>query len=143
MTRTEARHALPASLTNLIRDARAHASSLGVDLDVEYQEEQERLTFAVKRGDGAPGSGEAAIRHLLRLADAEGIPVAIDVADSIPALIRYYWRFGFRAFSDDDAVERAELEAYAARRDELLREAGGRREFGVTFMWRDGPGGNP
>lgn len=121
----------------------AFAGNIGVDLVVEWQDDQRRLTFMVERRGGDPGSGARAISHLLELADAAGIEVAIDVLRSIPALIRYYWRFGFRAYSEgahDDELR--ELERYQVIRAEFLSRPGATEDdLGVTFMWRDAPRG--
>lgn len=126
----------------IAKRSKRHAAAIGVDLEVEWQYEEKRLTFIVDRQDGAPGSGAIAIQHLLDEADGHGIPVVIDVIQSIPALIRYYWRFGFRCFSDhDDAAELAELQKIERERAEYLARPGADpHDYDVTFMWRV-PGG--
>lgn len=138
--------AIPNAATLVIDAATAHALGMGVALVVEWQDEQERLTFVVERRSGAPGSGAATIAELLRLADEAGLEVAIDVLESIPELVHYYRRFGFRAFSEatDPILTEAEEEAGVAdlrvRRNRFLTTAGNApSDLGVTFMWRTAP----
>jgi len=120
--------------------ARAMADGICVELHADWQEEQRRITFMVERRCGRPGSGADAIRHLLDLADEAGLPVVIDVMRSTPALIRYYWGFGFRMTDGDEATERSEL-AQVERENEafLARPGNGPEDLPVTFMWRDTP----
>lgn len=131
---------------DIARSAAAEADAIGVELIVEWQQDQQRLTFAVTRLSGPPGTGADAIRHLLHLADGAGVEVAIDVLESSPDLLRYYRRFGFRAFSEaiDPTVveteEEAGIEELTTMRNAFLAIAGNTAaDFGVTFMWRDTP----
>lgn len=122
----------------VIRDAQDFASRLRVTLIVEWQDEGERLTFFVARGKASRGSGAQAIAYLLMLADEANLPVVIDVLESEPALIRYYWRFGFRLGDGSGVAEIVALADLLAARTRFLQKAGHTAaDFGVTFMGRD------
>lgn len=116
----------------------AFAGTLGVEFVATW--EMGRISFLIRRNDASPGAGAQVIRHLLALADANDIPVALDVLDSVPRLIEYYWQFGFRAFDDkeDHLVERECLEQFRKDRSAFLALPGRvPSDYGVTFMWRD------
>lgn len=120
------------------RKAMIHAASIGVSLTVEWEEEAERLTFHIDRGSAPKGSGGTAIERLVSLADAADVDVTLDVVGSEPALVRHYWRYGFRLVSNDPAAETAELRLLEAERAAFLTGPDAEPvDFGVTFMWRD------
>lgn len=119
----------------IVRLAVAHATSLGVALDVES--DGDRLMFAVDRRDAPKGRGAQAIAELVRLADEADVELALDVAFSEPALVRYYWRFGFRMHDGTPEGENADLQALCEEIAAHLAAGRPRDDFGVTTMWRN------
>lgn len=119
-----------------IRMAESKADELGVEFHADYDEG--RIIFSINRHAAAPGSGATVIETLLRNADAFDVPVVLDVKGSIPRLVEYYWRFGFRLIDGDAAAERAELDELARERQKYAERNGGDTDnYGVTTMWRD------
>lgn len=122
--------------SDAIRIAELKADELGVEFHADY--EAGRIMFSINRGSAAPGSGAIVIDALLRSADACDVPVVLDVKESIPRLVEYYWRFGFRLIDGDAVSERAELDDLRRRRQRSIdRNPGNSEEYGVTTMWRD------
>lgn len=120
----------------VVAEATAHAKALGVVLDMDADEG--RIVFAIDRGDAPKGSGAAAVSHMLALADAADVAVVLDVAASEPALVRYWWRFGFRLVDGDAAAEQADLALLTEERDRFLADPRNAGEVHpVTTMYRD------
>ena len=114
------------------------AASIDVEMFVDWQDEQQRLTFMIRRNDAPKGAGARAILRLVELADADDIEISLDVLGSIPRLVRYYWRFGFRICAGDHASETAGLaEMVEEQRVETQKARGAEVDFGVVTMWRD------
>jgi hypothetical protein len=130
---------IPGAARRTIEAAQDHARSLGVEMVVEWQDEQKRLTFLVHRNAAPKGSGAAAIRRLVELADEADLEVCLDVLDSSTRLVRYYWQFGFRICDGDPASETAGLAEMEAEQARIRRRARPDAEidYGVEFMWRD------
>lgn len=128
----------PRAARGVIAAAETHASSLGVEMVVEWQDERRRLTFLVHRRDAPPGNGARAVRRLVDLADEAGVEVCLDVLNSSMRLVRYYWQFGFRICDGDPASERSGLAEMEAEQARMRRRAkpGAAPDFGVEFMWR-------
>ena len=124
------------SAADVIAKASAFASDQGVDLDAEW--DGVRIMFMIHRRSASPGSGATVLANLLALADDSRLPVMLDVLESEPALVRYYWRFGFRILDGTAKGERDDLlKLEAERRAFLARPENEGHAFGVTTMWRD------
>lgn len=122
---------------SVITSSTAFASNIGVDLIVEWQDEQGRLAFVIERQTGSLGAGAKAIAFLLRQADLARLPVVIDVIQSQPRLIQYYWQFGFACQSSTDQnLEQQALDDIKHQRDAYIKRGSDIADFGVTFMWR-------
>lgn len=112
-----------------------HAKSLGVTLDVDRIDD--RLIFAIDRGNAPKGSGATAISELIRLADEADIDVLLDVKASEVALVGYYWRFGFRIHDGTPRGETRDLDKLTRQIERHCARECDREDFGVTTMWRD------
>jgi hypothetical protein len=112
-----------------------NAKSLGVTLDVDRVDD--RLIFAIDRGEAPRGSGAAAIAELVRLADGADIEVLLDVKASEVALVGYYWRFGFRIHDGTPKGEAGDLAKLTRQIERHCARGRDREDFGVTTMWRD------
>jgi hypothetical protein len=129
----------PDTLKAVADEACAYAASIGVELHVDCDEVRNRVCFMINRNDAPKGSGAKALRRLVDIADAADVEVSLDVKESEPRLVRYYWRFGFRLSAGDARSETTELSKLKQERERFLA-TNPRMEpvdFGVVTMWRD------